>query len=190
MPYIPSQARSIVRAVAQVQARDPQRKVVILAENSMLGIVALKLGRDENRAKIPPVLGLNVVPLTWESVDTGPFGTGLPPDSTPSGQASNKMLHSLVRNFALKKAPASMRRHLVDGGADELYVPGAGAAGSEEQELYFGFKIVYTRASSTRSIRCAFQRSSSRDQTCRPTSNSQAGCRESRCPRIFRSRRG
>lgn len=143
MPYIPSQARSIVRAIAEVQARDPQRKVVILAENSMLGIVALKLASDEKRAKIPPVLGLNVVPLTWESVDVGPFGTGLPPDSSPSGRARNKMLHSLVRNFALKGALAAMRRYLIDAGADAQYVPGAGAGGSEEQELYFGFNIVY-----------------------------------------------
>lgn len=143
MPYIPSQARSILRAIATVQAQAQAlgRKVVILAENSMLGIVALRLASDENRAKIPPVLGLNVVPLTWESVDTGPFGTGLPPDSTPSGRARNKMLHSLVRNFALKGALAAMRRYLVEAGADPAHVPGPGC--SDEQALYFGFNIVY-----------------------------------------------
>lgn len=149
MPYIPSQARSIARAVAEVRDRDPRRRVVILAENSMLGIVALRLARcDEARAAVPPVLGLNVVPLTWEGVDVGPFGTGLPPDSSPSGRARNKVLHGLVRDFALKGALAAMRRYLVEAGADERHLPGAGpAAGGggeeEEQELYFGFNIVY-----------------------------------------------
>ncbi|GJD05108.1 MGT family glycosyltransferase [Colletotrichum higginsianum] len=86
MPYIPSQASSIRRALEATQRRDPSRKLVMLAENSILGILPLKLVSDEKRALAPKILNVNVVPLTYESVDVGPFGTGLPPDSTPSGR--------------------------------------------------------------------------------------------------------
>ncbi|POS81165.1 MGT family Glycosyltransferase [Diaporthe helianthi] len=129
MPYIPSQARSISRALEQTRLRDPKRKVVILAENSMLGIVPLRLVSEEKRREVPPVLGLNVVPLTWESIDVGPFGTGLPPDSTPSGRARNIVLHGLVRNFALKGALRALRKYLIDAGADPEYIPGQGELG-------------------------------------------------------------
>ncbi|KAJ4405283.1 hypothetical protein N0V82_010345 [Gnomoniopsis sp. IMI 355080] len=134
MPYIPSQARSIKRAIATVQATDPSRKVVILAENSILGIVPLRLVSDERLATVPPVLGVNVVPLTVESVDVGPFGTGLPPDSTPSGQKRNVMLHGLIRNFVLKGAIAALRKYMIEAGAEPEFIPG-------KAEL--GFNIVY-----------------------------------------------
>lgn len=73
MPYIPSQARSISRALEQTRLRDPSRKVVILAENSMLGIVPLRLVSDEKRREVPPVLGLNVVPLTCKQLQDNIF---------------------------------------------------------------------------------------------------------------------
>ncbi|CCF38444.1 MGT family Glycosyltransferase [Colletotrichum higginsianum] len=134
MPYIPSQASSIRRALDVTQRRDPSRKLVMLAENSILGILPLKLVSDEKRALAPKILNVNVVPLTYESVDVGPFGTGLPPDSTPSGRLRNKMLHDLVRNFALKGALAALRKYLIEAGADPEHIPPPG-------EL--GFNIVY-----------------------------------------------
>ncbi|KAK2600634.1 hypothetical protein N8I77_010155 [Diaporthe amygdali] len=141
MPYIPAQARSIRKAVDHIRERTGRtgaHEVVILAENSILGILPLRLVSDAKIAesKVPPVLGLNVVPLTFESVDVGPFGTGLPPDSTPSGRTRNQMLHGLIRNFVLKNALKAMRRYMIEAGAEEEWVPKPGTE-------YMGFNITY-----------------------------------------------
>lgn len=140
MPYIPAQAQSIRNAIESVRQRaEPLgRDVVILAENSILGILPLKLVSDARLVadRVPPVLGLNVVPLTFESIDVGPFGTGLPPDSTSSGRLRNKFLQLLIRNFALKNALRAMRRYMIEAGAEDDFVPKPGSQ-------YMGFNIVY-----------------------------------------------
>ena len=72
---------------------DEVRPDVVLADGAFLaGPMA-----GEQRA-IPSVL-FTVSPLSCSSVDTAPFGLGLPPSSTPLGRLRNRSLHWVVRSL-------------------------------------------------------------------------------------------
>lgn len=62
--------------------------VVFLGANPLASGAPL----PEGFTKRPPIINLNLVPLQIPSVDVGPFGLALPPDSSESGRARNKAL--------------------------------------------------------------------------------------------------
>lgn len=65
--------------------------VVIIQDTGFLGNNPILLGAEGIR---PPVIGLGTARLQMKSIDTGPFNSGLPPDSSPEGR---------IRNIAAQK---------------------------------------------------------------------------------------
>ncbi|MGC4853446.1 glycosyltransferase [Micromonospora sp. DT4] len=62
--------------------------VVVLHENMFMGMWPALLGAPVNRHV--PVLSIGVLTITMTSVDTAPFRTGLPPDSSEQGRERNR----------------------------------------------------------------------------------------------------
>ncbi|TLD03227.1 uncharacterized protein PgNI_12435 [Pyricularia grisea] len=92
---IPDYHAVVVGTLEALRSEQPGQQIVILmdlisgAANPLLHGAPLPRGFAER----PPVLAYNVVPLALPGVDVGPFGLGLPPDSTESGRARNRLLH-------------------------------------------------------------------------------------------------
>lgn len=84
---IPSQYETYQKALRMLTALD-DRPVVVLNESDFFGQVPGLLGAPGLRPK--GVIGLGIIPLALSSKDTAPFGTGLPPDSSPEGRVRNK----------------------------------------------------------------------------------------------------
>ncbi|KAI0166535.1 glycosyltransferase family 1 protein [Xylariaceae sp. FL1272] len=95
---IPSRTASLKVLLETVREREPRREVVILAETGGMAAQAFACGAPLPKGydRMPKIIGLGVIPLIVTSADTGPFGPGLPPDSTESGRARNRMLHEMM----------------------------------------------------------------------------------------------
>lgn len=80
--------------LAALRREVPGREVVVIHDVVFLGANPLASGAPlpEGFTKRPPIINLNLVPLQIPSVDVGPFGLALPPDSSESGRARNKAL--------------------------------------------------------------------------------------------------
>ncbi|KAI1848509.1 hypothetical protein JX265_008710 [Neoarthrinium moseri] len=98
MASIPSRVASLRSLLEMVRERDPSRDVVIVAETVTMGVLPFKYGAPlpKGYTEFPKVISINVVPLVVSSIDVGPFGPGLPPDSTKSGRARNQLLYQLM----------------------------------------------------------------------------------------------
>ncbi|KAK8062935.1 UDP-glucosyltransferase A1 [Apiospora hydei] len=109
LPAIPVRTAHIRTLLERVRERgDPAREVVVVAETVSLAFFAFRHGAPLPRGydAFPKTIGLNVVPLVVSSVDTAPFGSGMPPDATESGRLRNQAL-----NAGLMQGPF---RHLVE----------------------------------------------------------------------------
>lgn len=111
------------------QHRDLQRliaaagdePVLVLAEMAFLGVSPLMLGAPGPRPAA--FVGVGVVPLTLSSVDTMPFGMGLPPDSSEEGRARNIAATKGLQEQALGAAQALFTATLAELGADAENAP-------------------------------------------------------------------
>ena len=87
------QHRALEAAVAE-DAPD-----AILAESAFAGVIPLLLDDPASR---PPVIAAGVLPLSQSSVDTAPYGPGLPPSSSVIGRLRNRMLTALIHRVAFR----------------------------------------------------------------------------------------
>ncbi|MET0700577.1 MAG: nucleotide disphospho-sugar-binding domain-containing protein, partial [Mycobacterium sp.] len=71
----------------------------IIVDSTFFGIVPFLLG---DRTARPPVLSYSTTPLMLSSVDTAPFGLGMPPSSTASGRIRNRALNRLSHNVLMR----------------------------------------------------------------------------------------
>ncbi|KAF9880288.1 hypothetical protein CkaCkLH20_02242 [Colletotrichum karsti] len=103
---IPSGLESIRSALETLRERDADRQVVILCESTYSGIVPLKLGAElpKGYMELPPTLGVSIMPAMWTSVDTGPFGLGLPADDSDAGRMRNIVIAKLFAEGACKNS--------------------------------------------------------------------------------------
>lgn len=71
------------------------RDIVILQETVAMGALPFLLGAPlpKGYTKFPNVISLRTVPLTVSSIDTAPFGPGLPPDSSEEGRVRNTAMY-------------------------------------------------------------------------------------------------
>lgn len=92
---IPDYHAVVVSTLESLRAERPGQQVVVLTDLIFGGVNPLLHGAPPPRgfAVRPPVLAYNVVPLALPGVDVGPWGLGLPPDSTEFGRARNRLLH-------------------------------------------------------------------------------------------------
>lgn len=78
--------------------RDTKRGVVVVCEMGFLGANPLVLGAPlpEGLTVRPKVVHISSSPYLATSIDTGPFGLALPPDSTESGRARNMVIEAMM----------------------------------------------------------------------------------------------
>ncbi|RKR87699.1 UDP:flavonoid glycosyltransferase YjiC (YdhE family) [Micromonospora pisi] len=77
------------RAVQELLAEAGDEPVVVIAETGFGGPRMTRLGVPGREPA--GLIGIGVTPLTLTSVDTAPYGTGLPPDSSPEGRERNRV---------------------------------------------------------------------------------------------------
>lgn len=78
---IPDQFAAIQTAISTLRERHPSRSVVLLNESGFLGALPIMKGAGDVRPD--GVIAIGVLLVSLNSVDTAPFGTGLPPPKTP-----------------------------------------------------------------------------------------------------------
>lgn len=109
----------------RLRKRDPTREIVVVAETCFMGAIPLVLGAPlpEGFTSRPKVLNLNVIPYVATSIDTAPFGPGLPPDSTESGRARNQLLNQLMVAGPFAEPIAFQEKILKELGTTEVLPP-------------------------------------------------------------------
>lgn len=96
---MPLRFKSFHKSLGEIKARNQQRDIVIVEDAfNMLSLpywhgAPLPKGFTER----PKSVGLGCAPLMMESSDIAPLMLGLPPDSTESGKARNRVINKLVR---------------------------------------------------------------------------------------------
>jgi len=89
---IPAQHQAQQKGLKMLQDRHPGRPIVLVSEGFFFGSIATYL--DAPGIKPTATLGLGIIPMTLGSIDTAPFGPGLPPDSSPEGRERNKAMYA------------------------------------------------------------------------------------------------
>jgi hypothetical protein len=93
---MPSQFESLQAALQSLKTKDPDRKVVLVVESGFMGNLPNLLNGPGHKPDAHITIG--VLPLSLSSIDTAPFGSCLPPDSSPSGRVRNVSLNASKRD--------------------------------------------------------------------------------------------
>ncbi|ORY68473.1 uncharacterized protein BCR38DRAFT_423372 [Pseudomassariella vexata] len=112
---LPSRSANLRSLLEMVKQRDPSRQIIMVAETCSMAVLPFMYGAPlpKGYTKFPKVININVIPLPVGSIDTGPFGPGLPPDSTESGRARNKLIAQLMEQGPFKGA-IEHHKHVLD----------------------------------------------------------------------------
>ncbi|KAK8040977.1 UDP-glucuronosyltransferase 2A3 [Apiospora phragmitis] len=111
---LPSQHEAIQKVLRTLNDKHPNRPVILMTETLNFGGLPTLLGAPGIRPQGFMVIGLNPILLT--SVDHPPFGSGMPPDSSPEGRQRNKVANEAQkRSFA--PAQAAYTEALLSAGA-------------------------------------------------------------------------
>ncbi|QPH11449.1 hypothetical protein C2857_003206 [Epichloe festucae Fl1] len=114
---IPDQLAAVQKAITKLRERHPGMPVVLLNESAFLG--SLPLMRGARGVKPDGFIGIGVNPISLSSVDTAPFGTGLPPPTSPAEVAQySVMLDGLKSTFS--KAQTVFNEILKDVGGEAV----------------------------------------------------------------------
>ncbi|KAK8066681.1 glycosyltransferase family 1 protein [Apiospora hydei] len=101
---IPDQFAAIQKAIEMLREKNPDRPVVLLNESGFLG--ALPIMRGAKGPKPDGVIGVGVLLVSLNSVDTAPFGPGLPPPTSAAEVAqyaeTRKHIDGLIWEKPLK----------------------------------------------------------------------------------------
>ena len=87
-----------------LRAEAGTRRVVLLCDNAFLGYWPVRLGAPGHGFDAVVAIGVN--PLTISSVDTAPFGPGLPPDASEAGRERNRMMNAQFSEMLVFTAAA------------------------------------------------------------------------------------
>lgn len=127
---IPDQFAAIQRAIRTLKEEEPGRPVVLLNESGVLGALPIMKGAGDARPE--GVINVGVLLVSLNSVDTAPFGPGLPPPTTPEEAAQYSEMRNHINTLLWKKPLEICKEILEDLGAK---VP-------EDEEL--SSDVVYT----------------------------------------------
>ena len=102
------------RALRQLLAEEPADAV--LSDFAFVGVLPARLSGEPRT----PWISLGVLPLTLSSVDTAPYGLGLPPSSSALGRLRNRALNTLVQRVILRPISQAADQMLADLGLGPL----------------------------------------------------------------------
>jgi UDP:flavonoid glycosyltransferase YjiC (YdhE family) len=105
-------------AVQRVLAEAPDTPTILMVDQAFLGHWPAYFGAPGPRPHA--CIGIGVVPLALSSIDTAPFGLGLPPDATPEGRARNIEQNRQVEAM-FAESTAVLRKTLDQLGAHEQF---------------------------------------------------------------------
>lgn len=116
----PERTATMRAVLEEVRERDPERSVVIVAETISMAVMPFMHGAalPKGYKEFPKVINVNVVPLLLGSIDTGPFGMGLPPDTTESGRARNLQLTHILESGPFSGVVAHQKKILASMGCE------------------------------------------------------------------------
>ncbi|KAK8101905.1 UDP-glucosyltransferase B1 [Apiospora kogelbergensis] len=106
---------SIQKALRMLNDEHPNRPVILMTETLNFGGLPTILGAPGIRPQGSIVIGLNPILLT--SVDHPPFGSGMPPDSSPESRKQNKLANEAQRKV-FAPAQAAYVEALMSVGAE------------------------------------------------------------------------
>ncbi|KAL4882785.1 hypothetical protein BJY04DRAFT_216881 [Aspergillus karnatakaensis] len=91
----PFAMKALQNVLEKLKEEQPDREVVIVQEFVSMGIWPFILGAPlpKGYTKLPKVITFSTAPVCMSSVDTAPFGPGLPPDSSGENRARNKAMY-------------------------------------------------------------------------------------------------
>ena len=98
------------RALQRLLADQPADAV--LSDFAFVGMAPMMVSGEPH----PPLISLGVLPLTLSSVDTAPYGLGLPPSSSVMGRVRNRALNALVQQVVLRPVREAADQMLADLG--------------------------------------------------------------------------
>ena len=77
---IPDQFAAVQKAIKMFKEQYPGRPVILLNESTFLG--SLPIMKNAPGVKPDGIIGIGINPVSLTSVDTAPFGPGLPPPTS------------------------------------------------------------------------------------------------------------
>ncbi|KAK2671111.1 hypothetical protein RAB80_013533 [Fusarium oxysporum f. sp. vasinfectum] len=121
----PERWRILKGVLEGIRAEDPEREVVVMPETCFMGANPISLGGPlpKGYTKRPKVINLNPIPYMATSIDTAPFGPGLPPDSTESGRARNQFMNQMMVGGPFADVIAHQEEVLKGLGTTEILEP-------------------------------------------------------------------
>ncbi len=112
---IGQQHRALQTLLAAAASAQPDEPMVLIHDTVFMGMWPVLLGAPGIRPK--GVIGIGVTPLPLTSIDTAPFGLGLPPDSSAAGRLRNCNLNEAVVSEVFVAAQTHLAKVLRDAGA-------------------------------------------------------------------------
>lgn len=109
---------SMVAAMELIKKRDPEREIILVEDIINMSLQPFAYGRPlpEGYTSMPQTVGISPTALVHESVDIGPTGLGLLPDSSESGRERNKHLSDLLCRGLGQSLFASWKQAIADCG--------------------------------------------------------------------------
>lgn len=111
---IPSQHEAIQRAIAVLRKNDRSRPIILVSESFYLGAIPVMMGAPG--LKPDGIIVISATPLTLTSMDTAPFGPGLPPDSSSDGRKRNIAMAKQTHEEMFKNPRSRFRALLTELG--------------------------------------------------------------------------
>ncbi|KAF4498885.1 N-glycosyltransferase [Fusarium agapanthi] len=121
----PERWRILKGVLEGIRAEDPERDVIVVPETCFMGANPISLGEPlpKGFTKRPKVINLNPILYMDTSLDTAPFGPGLPPGSTESGRARNQFMNQMMVGGPFADVIAHQEEVLKNLGATEILEP-------------------------------------------------------------------
>lgn len=107
------------QTLANVHEHDPGRPMVVLVEYGFIGanVLCHDAPLPGNMTVRPKVIHLGITTYMASSIDTAPWSTPLPPDSSPSDRVRNALLDQLLDRGPWAESAAFYRKALKTYGA-------------------------------------------------------------------------
>jgi len=112
---VPDQHAQLQELLREADRARPGDPVVVIHDTVFMGLWPVLLGASGLRPAA--TIGIGVTPLPLTSIDTAPFGLGLPPDASDAGRARNRQLNRAVESELFVGAQQHLAAILRDLGA-------------------------------------------------------------------------